>query len=278
MENLDQVLNPESASFWNMLVAIGVLIASGFAAGLVRRRVREAMIGNNVDESASAMVARLAGWTVVFFGTVLALVIMGVDMVPVMLLFVLAGAFLIFAGKGLVENWAAGILLQARAPYQVGDRIDTDGYSGFVQETNARSVLLRTGDGQIIHIPNSDVLANPMVNRSGEDGLRRSSLSLGVAGDSDFDRIESVVVDAASSVEGVTSKPAPPSAFVASIGESTVNVELRFWHRYADRHAVRSAVTRRALAALDAAGVAMPYPTRTVIVSDPRAPGDDAVR
>lgn len=278
MENLDQVFDPESASFWNMLVAIGVLIASGLAAGLVRRRVRRAMIGNNVDESASATLARLAGWSVIFLGAVLALSIMGVDMVPVMLLLVLAGAFLIFAGKGLVENWAAGILLQARAPYQLGDRIDTDSYSGFVQETNARSVLLRTGDGQIIHVPNSDVLANPMVNRSGDEGLRRSSLTFGVAGDSDFDRVESVVVDVATSVDGVVGEPAPPSAFVASIGESTVDVELRFWHRYADRHAVRSAVTRRALTALDAAGIDLPYPTRTVIVAHSQTTDDESVR
>mgnify|MGYP001826145919 FL=1 len=59
--------------------------------------------------------------------------------------------------------------------------------------------------------------------------------------------------------------------------ETGVNVKLRFWHRYADRHTVRSAVTRGTLAALDAAGIVMPYPTQKVIISDPRIPGDEPV-
>ena len=275
MENLDQVFNPESTSFWNMLVAIAVAIASGFAARLVRRRLREMMINNNLDESASALLARVAGWTVIFFGMVLALSIMGVDMVPVALLFILVAAFLLFAGKGLIENWAAGLLLQARAPYQLGDQIETEGYRGYVQETNARSVLLQIGDGQMIHVPNVDVLSSPMVNRTGEEGLRRSSLEFGVADDSDFDEVERIVIDAALSVEGVISDATPPSAWISSMGETAVNVELRFWHRYSDRHTVRSAVMRRALAALDAAGIVMPYPTQKVIVSDPRVAGDE---
>ena len=277
MENLDQVFNPESTSFWNMVIATVVVIASGFVSRLVRRRVRAVMIGNNIDESASALVARVAGWTVIFFAVVLALSIMGVDMIPVTLLLVSGVAFLFFAGKGLIENWAAGLLLQARAPYQVGDRVDTEGFSGFVQETNARSVLLRTGDGQVIHVPNMDVLTRPITNRTGDEGLRRSALIFGVAEDSDFDRVERITIDAATSVEGVINDPTPPSAWISSMGETAVNVELRFWHRYADRHTVRSAVTRRALAALDADGIVMPYPTQKVIVSDPRSAADEQV-
>ena len=274
MENVDQVFNPESTSFWNMVAAIVVLVASGLVARLVRRRMRSMMTVNNVDESASALLARVAGWTVVFFGMVLALSIMGVDMVPVALLFILLAAFLVFAGKGLIENWAAGLLLQARAPYQLGDQIETEGYRGFVQETNARSVLLQVGDGQVIHVPNMDVLKSPLVNRTGDEGLRRSALEFGVADDSDFDEVERIVVDAALSVEGVISETTPPSAWISSMGETAVNVELRFWHRYSDRHRVRSAVTREALEALDAAGIVMPYPTQEVILSGSRVAGD----
>jgi small-conductance mechanosensitive channel len=67
----------------------------------------------------------------------------------------------------------------------------------------------------------------------------------------------------------VSVDPTPPTAWIASVGETAVSVELRFWHSYADRHVVRSAVTNRALAALAEAGIVMPYPTRQVIVSRP---------
>ena len=269
MDNIDQLLNPESNSFWNLLLAVGVIVVSIVIARWVRRRSRTAMGANNVEESAASLLARIAGWSVVFLGAVLALSIMGVDMVPLVLAGVLVLAFFFFSGKSLLENWAAGLLLQARGPYKIGDRVDTEGYSGFVQETNTRTVVLRTGDGQIVHIPNVDVLTSPLVNRTGEEDLRRTSLTFGVADDSDFENAERLLVDVATTTDGVSVDPTPPTAWIASVDDTAVNIELRIWHSYADRHVVRSAVTSRAIAALADAGIAMPYPTRQVIVSRP---------
>jgi len=269
MDNIDQLLNPESSSFWNLLLAVGVIVVSIVIARWVRRRSRTVMGANNVEESAASLLARIAGWSVIFLGAVLALSIMGVDMVPLVLAGVLVLAFFFFSGKSLLENWAAGLLLQARGPYKIGDRVDTEGYSGFVEETNARTVVLRTGDGQIVHIPNVDVLTSPLVNRTGEDDLRRTSLTFGVADDSDFEDAEHLLVNVATTTDGVSMDPTPPTAWIASVNDTAVNIELRIWHSYADRHAVRSAVTSRALAALAEAGIVMPYPTRQVIVSRP---------
>ena len=269
MDNIDQLLNPESNSFWNLLLAVGVIVVSIVIARWVRRRTRTVMGANNIEESAASLLARIAGWTVIFLGAVLALSIMGVDMVPLVLLGALVLAFFFFSGKSLLENWAAGLLLQARGPYKIGDRVDTEGYSGFVQETNTRTVVLRTGDGQIVHIPNVDVLTSPLVNRTGEEDLRRTSLTFGVADDSDFENAERLLVDVATTTDGVSVDPTPPTAWIASVDDTAVNIELRIWHSYADRHVVRSAVTSRAIAALADAGIAMPYPTRQVIVSRP---------
>jgi small-conductance mechanosensitive channel len=52
------------------------------------------------------------------------------------------------------------------------------------------------GDGQIVHIPNVDVLKNPIVNRTGDDGRRRSFFSFGVAYGTDLDVTERLLVDA----------------------------------------------------------------------------------
>jgi small-conductance mechanosensitive channel len=267
MENLDQIFDPESATFWNLMLAVAVLVIGVVVARLVRRRFREWMLGNDLDESASALIARIAGWSVIFLGAVLALSIMGVDMVPIVLLIVLVVAFAAFSGRSLLENWAAGLLLQARGPYEVGDRIDTESYSGYVQETNARSVILRAPEGEIVHVPNIDVLTNPLVNRTGSAGVRRSSLSFGVADDSDFDLVERILLDVARSTDGVLLEDRPPTAWISDIGETAVEVELRFWHQYADRHMLRSEIADRALASLSDAGVKLPFPTREVIVS-----------
>jgi small-conductance mechanosensitive channel len=208
----------------------------------------------------------MAGWFIVFLGVVLALAILGVDMAGVVLALVLVAAFLLLTGKSFIENWAAGILLQARAPYRPGDRIETEDYVGTVEMTNSRSVVLRKADGQIIHIPNSDVLNSPLVNQTGDEAGRRCSLEFGVAGGSDLDAAEHILAESAAGVAGVRSEPVP-TAWVASLGDTTINLELRFWVDFKDRHVVRSIVAHEALARLAAAGIAMPFPTQEVIIT-----------
>jgi small-conductance mechanosensitive channel len=267
MENIDQILDAGSNSFWNLLLAAaaigGSIIAARFARRAVRKKLRQY---EEVDNYAGSLIGRIIGWTIVFLGVVLALVILGVDMAPVVLAIVLVAAFLLLSGKTFIENWAAGILLQARAPYRPGDRIETLDYVGTVELTNSRSVVLRQPDGQIIHVPNVDVLKNPLVNQTGDEKGRRSSLEFGVAGGTDLDAAERILVEAAASVAGVRSEPAP-TAWISSLGDTAINLELRFWHSFADRFRVKSAVAHEALARFAAAGISLPFPTQELIIT-----------
>jgi small conductance mechanosensitive channel len=267
VDNIDQVFDPASASFWNLILAVAAIGVSIVVARYVRRAIRRKLAGyEDVDQYAGATIGRVAGWSIVLLGVILALSIMGVDMVPVALILILGLAFLILSGKSLIENWAAGLVLQARAPYRPGDRIETGGFVGDVELTNIRSVVLRQGDGQVVHVPNIDVLRKPLVNRTGDDAGRRSSLNFGVAYGSSVNEVERILKEAAASVEGVREHPAP-SAWISSMGDTTIIMELRFWTDYAARFTVPSAVADETLSRLDASGVSMPFPTQQVVIS-----------
>jgi hypothetical protein len=176
VDNLSEVFNPESNSFWNLLLAAAITIGSVIAARYVRRYIRRRLASyEGLADYAGAPVGRIAGWMVVFVGVIFALSVMGVDMVPVVLVIAVVVAFLVLSGQSMIQNWAAGLLLQARRPFRLGDRIESLGHVGYVEEVNVRSVVVRTGDGQIVHLPNADVLRNPLVNRTGEDGRRQGS-------------------------------------------------------------------------------------------------------
>ena len=60
--------------------------------------------------------------------------------------------------RPLVENLAAGLLLQSRPSFGIGDQIETNGYRGDVISITARSTIIQTRDWKRIHIPNQDVL------------------------------------------------------------------------------------------------------------------------
>lgn len=267
MENLDQILNAGSNSFWNFLLAVVAIGISLFIARYARRAIRRKLRQyEGVDEYAGGMIARVAGWAIVLLGVVVALVVLGVDMVPIVLLIALVAAFVVLSARSLIDNWAAGLLLQARAPYRPGDRIKTLGFVGDVEFTNLRSVVLRQADGQIVHVPNIDVLKNPLINQTGDEAGRRSALEFGVADGTDLAAAERILIESAAAVPGVRADPAP-SAWVASLGDTAIVLELRFWHDYKTRNTVRSAVTHEALARLDAAGVNLPFPTQELIIT-----------
>jgi small conductance mechanosensitive channel len=249
------------------LLAAVAVVASIFVARYLRRWLRERLTSyDGVDKNAGSNVSRLAGWAVVLVGVVLALSILGVDMVPVTVLLLLIAGFLFLSARSLIENWGAGLILQGRAPYRVGDRIESNGYVGWVEETNARSVVLREGNGRIVHIPNADVLKNPLINRTGHEGRRRSAIEFSVAYDTDLSSCMQMLTQAASSIDGVQAEPAP-AAWITSLDDSAVELELRFWHDHAERHRVRSDVAEEALKRLREGGVNMPFPTQEVLLS-----------
>ncbi|MGI9584733.1 MAG: mechanosensitive ion channel family protein [Acidimicrobiia bacterium] len=268
MDNLSELFEPSSNSFWNLALAVVFIVGSIIAARYVRRYVRRKLADyEGLEDYAGATVGRAAGWIVVFIGVVLALSVMGMDMVPVVLIIAIIVAFLLLSGQSMIQNWAAGLLLQTRRPFKPGDRIESLGYVGDVQLVNVRSVIIVTGDGQVAHLPNNDVLTNPLVNVTGQEEGRRSSMTFGVAYGTDLAMAEQILRDAAASVTGVHTEPAP-SAWVEELGETTVDLELRFWHDYSTRHTVRSGVAHQALSDLEAAKVEMPFPTQELIISD----------
>jgi hypothetical protein len=69
MENLSEVLDPASNSFWNLLLAVGIVIVSIIAARYVRRATRH-HLGKyeGLDDYGGAVLGRLVGWGVVFLG------------------------------------------------------------------------------------------------------------------------------------------------------------------------------------------------------------------
>jgi small-conductance mechanosensitive channel len=75
-----------------------------------------------------------------------------------------------------------------------------------------------------------------------------------------------MLMQAASSVDGVQAEPAP-TAWITSLDDSAVVLEVRFWHDHAERHRVRSDVAEEGLKRLRAAGVDMPFPIQEVLLS-----------
>ena len=98
---------------------------------------------------------------------------------PLITVAIVFGVILALALRGIADNFASGIVLQTRRPIHIGDEVESLGYVGNVLDMDSRAVVIETFDGRTVHLPNSEVLGDPLINHSTK-GARRSEVEVRV--------------------------------------------------------------------------------------------------
>ena len=140
---------------------------------------------------------------------------------------IIVGVVLVITLRGVSSQFAAGIVIQSRRPYTVGDEIESLGFRGLVTGIDSYSTVLRTWGGRTVHLPNTEVLANPIVNRT-VAGVLRMELAVR-ARTGDRRRLVAVVLAAAAATPGVLDAPAPVVSLV-EVSPSRTTCLLRVHH------------------------------------------------
>lgn len=253
------------------LWAGGLAIGSALLALLAFRLVVR-VASSHMAPLAARLIGRVVQIVTFVFGLFYALQQVGISAAPFLGVLGLLGVALAFAFQDVFENFIAGIFLSARRPFSQGDEISTAGHEGVVEDVSLRELTMRTYDGERVFIPNASVWQNPIVNHTAEEH-RRTTLSVGVAYDSNLREVGNLLVHTMKSVEGVAADPAP-QAYAHEFADSSINFALRFWHEaaIAKEWAVRDAVASAVHEALNDADVEIPFPQRVVeIIREPDA-------
>ena len=260
-ENVPLVDDDVTLSEW---VQALVVFAAAILLAVVLRRVLVRTIDREADRHLGRLMGRFLSVVVVAVGAVYALDVVGVRIGPLVGALGVGGIALAFAAQDILQNLVAGVLLQVRHPFRVNDQIGSGDYEGTVEDVNLRTVELTTYDGLTVYLPNAEVLKNPIVNYT-RTPVSRTQLTVGVAYDTDLELAREVLIDACRDAEGVQPAP-PPEAWVLEFGESSIDIVLRYWHAadIASRWRVRSAVAVSVKRRLDASGITIPFPQRTL--------------
>lgn len=169
-----------------------------------------------------------------------------------------------FAVKDIVENYLASLLLSARSPFRVNDRVRIGEHEGKVVRMTTRETVLMTDDGNHLRLPNALVFKSVMLNFT-LNPLRRFECAVGIGTAESIRNAQRVGIEALRATPGVCADP-PPFAQVRALGDWTVDLRFFGWvdQRNADWLKVSSEGRRALKVALDAAGVSLPNPTYRV--------------
>ena len=263
--DLTSSLDTSSITVWDFVWAVVIVAASFLLAALTRRLILRGLERfEGIAENYRQLIARATGWFVIGFGVIYALTVLGVDLGPAVLALLLFAVIAFFAGRGLLENFAAGLVLQGTTMFEVGDQIETTVGRGTVLEITGRTVVVRTPDGEDVSIPNSTVVNEPLTNLTNQ-GERRSTVPVGVAYGTDLEEARRVIRDAAASRDLVLKEPAV-EALVTEFGDNAVIIDCRFWHDptiLGENRAVDE-VARAVYTALGERGIEIAFPQRTL--------------
>ena len=217
---------------WGTVQLTVLLWVALAAAQLLENRVLRAQ---NLTPSLRVLTGKLVRFGLVILALVAALSSVGIDLTAFALFSGALGVGIGFGMQKSISNVISGLLLLSDRSIKPGDVIELSDPSdrtlqvfGWVTAMNARYVSLTTRDGTEWLVPNDELISKRIVNWSYSHNRLRLLTPIGVTFDCDVPLAMKLVEEAARSTPRVLADP-PPVCRLMSFGDSSVNLEMRFW-------------------------------------------------
>ncbi len=196
---------------------------------------------------------------------------LGINLGPLIAGAGIAGVALGFGAQSLVQDFIAGIFMVAEDQFGVGDIVDLGEATGTVERVTLRTTVLRDIYGTVWHVPNGQV--QRVGNKSQLWAV--ALVDVGIAYGADVDAASDILSAAAHTLAeddeySTLILEEPRVLGVQALDADAVTLRMSIKTKPAAQFVVQRELNRRIKEALDAAGIEIPYPQRTVWMRDER--------
>ena len=201
----------------------------------------------------------------VIIGILWMLAIWNVNLTPLFASAGIAGIAVALAAKDTLANFFGGICIMVDKPFKIRDYIILDsGERGEVVDIGIRSTRIKTRDDVLITVPNSILANSKIINESAPVPRFRIRIPVGVAYESDLEKVDDILVDIARS-NSMVSKDPEPRVRLRAFGDSSIDFELLCWvedprNRGHATHQLMNAIYK----AFEKEAISIPFPQRDV--------------
>jgi len=257
-------------SLFDIFAAIATLSIGLFLVNVGKKWLNDKILpAAQIDSGLKHSLVTGFGYTGSLLVLVFAIMMLGMDLSSIALV---AGAFSVGLGFGLkmiVENFVSGIMILAGRPIKVGDWIVVGDIEGIVKRIAVRSTEIETASRASIIVPNSTLIAQPVMNWTHRDRTVGIKIKIGVSYESDTRKVRDVLLACAAAHEKVLKMPAPRVALKA-FGQAALEFELTCFIRDASDYGLAQSELYFAIDdAFRANNIDIPFETRKTRITTP---------
>ena len=252
----------------NIAIAIVVLFAAYFASRAMNSIVNKT-IGKKIrQKSVRDLVSRVASALTILVGLYLAMTILKFDdtLKAIVSAAGVSGIVIGLALQGTLSNTISGVVLSFRQNLNIGNWIETNGFSGEVMDINLNYFVIKEADNNMVVIPNKTILESPFKNYSLTTKMR-ISLECGVEYGADLERVEILTKEVINANFDQKKLGKDVEFYFTEFGDSSINFLCRFWiesENALERLKGKSNAIIKIKQAFDKENISIPFPMRTL--------------
>ncbi len=246
----------------NLVLAIILLVLGLWVVKFINRMVRRFFEKKDYDQTLETFLQSFISVTLKIILFVLVVTQLGVKTSSLVAMLGAAGLAIGLALQGSLANFAGGVLILLFKPFKVGDFINAQGVDGTVKGISIFNTKLNTFGNQLAIIPNGQLSNGNVINYNAES-TRRDNYTVGIGYGSNIKTAKDILLKICSDNETILKDPAP-EVYVAALGDSSVNLSLRYWAKNEDFWKAKFYVHEESKLRFDEAGIEIPFPQRVM--------------
>ena len=268
--NTINIIEPLTRLFSYILFTVIILSITRVAARTINGFISLHIESSQQKLPKTTLLNTILNVVIYAMGVLVVLQYYGISIAPILTAMGVGGMAVALALQETLANIFSGLHLILSKQLRLDDYIKlSTGEEGRVTDITWRfTTIVPAGGGNMIVIPNQKIASSNITNYSMPRKDIVISITVGVAYDSDLDKVERVTLDVAKEVMAQIDKDVKmePAVRFHTFGESSIdfNVVLHssyFEHQFLLKHEFIKALTRR----YREEGIEIPYPTRTVL-------------
>ena len=245
-----QIVLPVTIELLLKIAIVGLIFLATWIISIILRSLVSKAKGK-LSQSMSRQIRRLVTWITLFTGILIALSQIGLDLTILLSLVALSAIVLAIALRHVLSNLVSYGVIKTYEPFKLGDWVQVGKFFGRVVDITWTDTVLMTPDNETVHVPNSKITQNIVINKTTPGGTR-IAISIVISRALDLSEVEKALLDIGSELNEELIPEFVPEVRVTNLSNQSVRLALLLRiNNPAKSRLIASRVRKRAKERLD---------------------------